>query len=64
MVAGSDGEVDEVWAAVAALKQRDVVLEATMPHRTHADDPYMTPHLNLTDSDSDDEVREEALRSH
>ena len=55
MVAASDGEADEVWAAVAALKQRDVVLEATLP-RTHTDDPYMTPHLNLTESDSDDEV--------
>ena len=54
MVAASDGEADEVMAAVAALKQRDQVLEADLPRPF--DDAHAAAYLNQLSSDSDDEV--------
>lgn len=44
-----------MWAAVAALKQRDEVLEAALSQR-RAEDSHAAAYLNQLSSDSDDEV--------
>ena len=53
MDAGSDGEADEVMAAVAAMRRRDRVLQASLP-RNAADAPIGP--ADEPASDSDDEV--------
>ena len=40
---------------MAALKQRDEILEASLP-QTRADDSHAAAYLNQLSSDSDDEV--------
>lgn len=53
MVAGSEGEADEVMAVVAAMRRRDRALEASLPRKA-AD--AATAAADEPASDSDDEA--------